>query len=77
MITPYTKLTKERPIAIVGWAASLEMASFDFNLTKNFIKFYARTGPERVFRDGQYNRLLIQPATLVSNVLDSDLCPRI
>lgn len=75
IITPYLNLTQERPIALVGWSASLEMSNFDFDLCKNFIKFYARTGPERVFRDGQYNQLLIDKAQYVTNVIDSELCP--
>lgn len=75
IITPYLNLTRERPIALVGWSASLEMSTFDFNLGKNFIKFYARTGPERVFRDGQYHHMLIDKAKYVTNVIDSELCP--
>lgn len=75
VITPYMNLTRERPIALVGWSASLEMSNFDFNLCKNFIQFYARTGPERVFRDGQYNHLLIDKAKYVTNVIDEVVCP--
>jgi Protein of unknown function (DUF3105) len=75
IITPYLNLTQERPIAVVGWSASLEMSFFDFDLVKNFIKFYAKTGPERVFRDGQYHHLLVEKAKYVTNVIDSELCP--
>lgn len=77
VITPYLNLTQERPLALVGWRASLEMAQFDFNLGKNFIKTYAQTGPEQVFRDGQYHQLLTEKAEYVSNVIDSELCPNL
>lgn len=75
VITPYVNLTAERPIAVVGWSATLEMSFLDPNLTMNFIKFYAKTGPERVFRDGQYRHLLVEKAKYVTNVIDSELCP--
>lgn len=75
MITPYLNLTRERPLALVGWAASLEMSTFDNDLSKNFIKFYARTGPERVFRDGQYHKLLVDKAKYVTNIIDEEICP--
>jgi Protein of unknown function (DUF3105) len=75
VLTPYVNLTEERPIAVVGWSATLEMSTLDHNLVKNFIKFYAKTGPEKVFHDGQYDQLLIEKANFVSNVIDSDLCP--
>lgn len=75
VITPYLNLTSERPLALVGWSASLEMPLFDFNMSKNFIKLYARTGPEKVFRDGQYGQLLIEKANYVTNVIDSEVCP--
>lgn len=77
VITPFPTLTKERPLAIVGWAAHLEMSYFDFDLVKNFIKFYAKTGPERQFRDGQYKHLLIKRAEIVTNVIDSPVCPNL
>lgn len=76
MITPYLKLTREQPFALVGWSASLEMSIFDYNLCVNFIKCFARTGPEHVFRDGQYHQLLTDKAKYVTNVIDEELCPR-
>lgn len=76
VISPYSKLTAERPIALVGWSASLEMSSFDYDLSLSFIKCFAQTGPERVFRDGQYHQLLIRKAKYVTNVIDEELCPK-
>lgn len=75
IITPFPTLTKDRPLALVGWQAHLEMSHFDRDLVKNFTKFYARTGPERIFRDGQYKHLLIEHAEIVTNIIDSAVCP--
>jgi hypothetical protein len=75
VITPFLNLTPERPIALVGWSASLEMSHFDVNLSIKFIKQFSKTGPEHVFRDGQYKHLLIDKAQYVTNVIDSELCP--
>lgn len=62
-------------MALVGWSATLELASFDFDMIKNFIKLYALTGPEKVFRDGQYGQLLVERAEYVTDVIDSQVCP--
>lgn len=51
------------------------MSEFDQDLSKNFIKYFARTGPEHVFRDGQYHKLLIEEAKHVTNVIDEIVCP--
>lgn len=75
IITPFANLTHERPIAIVGWSASLEMSFVDSELLQRFIMFYAKTGPERVFRDGQYRELIIERAKIITNVIDSTVCP--
>ena len=75
IITPFSSLTRERPLALVGWSAHLEMSHFDLDLVVNFTRFYARTGPERVFRDGQYAHLLIEHAQIVTNIIDSHVCP--
>jgi hypothetical protein len=75
VITPFANLTRERPIALVGWSASLEMARFDHDMAKGFIKHYARTGPERMFRDGQYKHLIVERAKIITNVIDSHVCP--
>lgn len=77
VITPYNKLSKDRPFALLGWAASLEFSHYEFELAKNFIKFYAKSGPERTFRNGQYRHLLIEKAQVVTNVIDSTVCPNL
>lgn len=75
VITPYLLLTQERPLALAGWGASLEMSVVDNTTVINFIKQYAKTGPEHTYRNGQYNHLLIKPASIVSDFSDTDVCP--
>lgn len=75
VLTPYPELTSERPIALVGWSASLEMSHFNISLAKYFMKVFAKTGPERTFRDGQYRHLLTERALYVTNVIDETICP--
>lgn len=75
VLTTYPDLTPERPIALVGWSASLEMSHFNISIAKYFIKYFAKTGPERTFRDGQYRHLLIEKARYVTNILDDVICP--
>jgi hypothetical protein len=74
IITPY-RLSKERPLALVAWAASLEMSFFDQATAKEFMKNYAKTGPEKVARQGQYKVMLIEAAKLVTDENDSEICP--
>jgi hypothetical protein len=74
IITPYN-LTKERPLALVAWATSLELSAYDKTTAVEFIKNYAKTGPEKVSRQGQYKQMLIDEAKLVSDADDSVICP--
>lgn len=43
----------------------------------DFIKKYAKTGPEKTSRDGQYNLLLTESAKIISDVDDFELCPNV
>jgi len=38
IITPYAKLSLERPFALVAWGCRIEMAFVDEELVKNFIR---------------------------------------
>lgn len=75
IITPYPQLTKERPLALATWAASLEMNKVDLALAKHFIQEYALKGPERTSKNGQYQLMLVEKARIVSDVADTVLCP--
>jgi hypothetical protein len=74
IITPHRDLSVERPLALAAWGISLEFAVFDRQLVVDFIKERAKKAPEKTFRNGQYKKLLIEPAKIVSDESDSDLC---
>jgi len=77
IITSYEKLSSDRPLALAAWGVSLEFSVFDETLVTDFIKKRAKTGPERVSRDGQYKKLLVNPAKVVSDANDSEICPKV
>jgi hypothetical protein len=74
VITPF-KLSSDRPLALVAWSVSLEMSTFDESTATEFIRKYAKTGPEKVSRQGQYRTELIEEAKVLSDEDDSEICP--
>lgn len=75
IITPYEKLTAERPFALIAWGRSLEMSVVDHEIIIGFIRMNALQGPEKVSRNGQYNKGIMEQAKIVSNADDANLCP--
>lgn len=74
IITPHFNLTKERPLALAAWGVSLEFSIFDKKFVIDFIKEHAKKAPEKTFKNGQYKKLLIEKAKIVSDESDSELC---
>lgn len=77
IISPYKDLSAERPLALLAWATSLEMASFDKEMSLNFIKNYAKMGPEKTSKQGQYSKMIKEKSTVISDVNDSQVCPNV
>lgn len=77
IITPYHKLTPERPFALAAWAVSLEFSVVDKLTIVEFIKKYAKTGPEKTSRDGQYKMMLTEAAKIITDADDFALCPNV
>lgn len=78
VITPYTLLTEDRPLALVAWGCSLEMATVDTESVKQWIKDHGLKGPEGGYpKEGQYTVGLIKKAKAPpgSNINDKVLCP--
>lgn len=78
IITPYTLLTPERPLALVAWGCSLEMATVDDQEVKTFIKERALHGLEgHLAKDGSYKAYLISKAEYPpgSDGKDRNICP--
>lgn len=77
IITPYRKLSSERPFALAAWSTSLEFSVFDNSTLIDFIKKYAKTGPEKTSREGQYKAMLTEEAKIITDVDDFELCPNV
>ncbi|XP_063858578.1 uncharacterized protein LOC135099878 isoform X2 [Scylla paramamosain] len=77
IITPYTLLSKERPLALMAWGCSLEMATVNEAEVKTFIKTRALHGPEGHYpKNGSFKEGLLRKAkypTKYEN--DSIICP--
>ncbi|XP_045135291.1 uncharacterized protein LOC123518541 isoform X1 [Portunus trituberculatus] len=77
IITPYTLLSKERPLALMAWGCSLEMATVNEAEVKAFIKTRALHGPEGHYpKNGSFKEGLLHKAkypTKYEN--DSIICP--
>ncbi|XP_022920854.2 uncharacterized protein [Onthophagus taurus] len=76
VITPYNLLTQERPLALVSWGRRLEMSMVDPKIVINFIKTFAKHGPERTHKDGQYGYKLLKASEPPLDVSDSIVCAR-
>ncbi|XP_035692119.1 uncharacterized protein LOC118426697 [Branchiostoma floridae] len=79
IITPYTQLTHTYPFALSAWGCTLEMAHINVTEVQGWIMEHAlQSGEEsRETRDGQYSHWLLQPADIVSDQQESDICPDI
>lgn len=75
IITPYTLLSPEKPLALVAWGCRLEISKVDPEMTKMFIKKHINKGREHISKDGQFDVELIHHAELVSDQNDSVVCP--
>lgn len=78
VITPYTLLTEDRPLALLAWGCSLEMATVDTASVKQWIKDHGLHGPEGNYaKEGQYTVGLIKKAKPPpgSDIHDKVLCP--
>ncbi|CAI5447785.1 unnamed protein product [Caenorhabditis angaria] len=75
VITPYLKLEKDKPFALVGWGSRIEMSHVEEEKVVEFLKKYARRAPEEITRDGLYDQYLVKAASFVSGPKDDQICP--
>jgi len=77
IITPYNKLKKDHPVALVAWGAKLELNTYDENSALNFITNHAKIAPENLTKLGKYDTYLLKRSTppVGSNIIDDNLCP--
>jgi len=75
VITPYSYLDEERPLALLSWGCRLTMSYVNPTVVSRFIKTKALRGPEKIANDGQFEDGLLSQSSIVSDEVDSVLCP--
>ena len=78
IITPFTDLTEERPLALVAWGCVMTMSHVNKREVVGFIRKYALKAPEGTFpKEGKYSHELIKLAKPPkgSDMNDTFLCP--
>ncbi|CAI4230792.1 unnamed protein product [Auanema sp. JU1783] len=78
VVTPYNKLSSERPLALVAWGAKLEMNHVIPTEVITFIREHAHVAPEDISRDGLYDQYLIKAADVIDNdPEDKNVCGKL
>jgi len=80
IITPYTNLPEDRPLALVAWGCRMLMSDINPGQVRKFIKSYGLKGPEGSYpKEGQYVHELLHLAKAPpgSDMNDTKLCPNI
>ncbi|XP_076757930.1 uncharacterized protein LOC143427570 [Xylocopa sonorina] len=75
IISPYNLLDERRPLALVSWGCRLSMSYVDAKVVTGFILEHALQGPEDIARDGDFTDGLIHRAEIVSDSVDTIVCP--
>ncbi|XP_011700804.1 PREDICTED: uncharacterized protein LOC105457680 [Wasmannia auropunctata] len=75
IITPYNYLEEKRPLTLLSWGCRLSMSYVNPTLVKNFIRHRACRGLENNADDGQFEDGLLSRSSIVSDKVDSSLCP--
>ncbi|XP_011874122.1 PREDICTED: uncharacterized protein LOC105565485 [Vollenhovia emeryi] len=75
VITPYSYLDARRPLALLSWGCRLTMSYSDPTVVNYFIRKKAIHGPERNGNDGQFADGLLSRSNIVTDRVDSMLCP--
>ncbi|KZS16966.1 Uncharacterized protein APZ42_017613 [Daphnia magna] len=76
VITPWNKMSRELPFALVAWGCRLQMAKVDTGIVRYFIRSKAFRGPESHYlKQGQFSVGLIEVSNPPSDPsLDKVLC---
>ena len=78
IITPFTDLTEERPLALVVWGCVMTMSHVEKARVVHFIRKHALKAPEGTFpKEGKYSHELIKLAKPPkgSDMNDTNICP--
>ncbi|KAL0124369.1 hypothetical protein PUN28_006298 [Cardiocondyla obscurior] len=74
IITPYSYLNEDRPLALLSWGCKLTMSYVNPTVVKRFIQKKALRGPEKNADNGQFKDGLLSQSSIVSDEVDSMLC---
>ncbi|XP_032688449.1 uncharacterized protein LOC116852328 [Odontomachus brunneus] len=77
IITPCSDLNEDYPLALLSWGCKLTMSYVNPGVVTQFIRKKALNGPEQISKDGQFKDALLTPSNLVTDLMDSHLCPGI
>ena len=78
IITPYTNMSEERPLALVAWGCVMTMSRVEEAKVVDFIRTRGLKGPEGTYpKEGQYTHQLQKLAEPPqgSDINDTTLCP--
>ncbi|XP_011170662.1 uncharacterized protein LOC105203549 [Solenopsis invicta] len=75
VITPYSYLDEDRPLALLSWGCKLTMSHVNPTVVSHFIRKRALRGPEKIPTDGQFEDGLLNRSNIVTDENDSTLCP--
>ncbi|XP_046466007.1 uncharacterized protein [Neodiprion pinetum] len=75
IITPYSLLDEDRPLALVSWGCRLTMSYVNPSVVNQFITKRALRGAEAISADGDFMEFLIQSSKTVTDEDDTTLCP--
>jgi len=78
IITPYTNMSEERPLALVAWGCVMTMSRVEEAKVVEFIRTRGLKGPEGTYpKEGQYTHQLQKLAEPPqgSDINDTTLCP--
>jgi len=65
-----------QPLALLSWGCRLTMSYVNPTVVTHFIRKKALRGPERNADDGQFEDGLLSRSSIVTDPLDSVLCPK-
>merc|ERR1719427_941254 len=78
VITPYTNIPEDKPLALVAWGCRMLMSSVDEVQVTNFIREKGLHGPEDSYpKEGQYTQGLLKLAEVPTGSTNEEsvLCP--
>ncbi|KYN01831.1 hypothetical protein ALC62_07303 [Cyphomyrmex costatus] len=75
IITPYSYLEEDRPLALLSWGCRLTMSYVNSTVVRRFIQKRALQGSEKIADDGQFKDGLLSHSSVVTDEVDSVLCP--